>query len=116
MRFAHHKARQKLGKAFHTLAIAPEEVRFRVARAYVVLLHLKLDDFPSHLRPDFKWIMAELEKREPYQSGDGYWTIRRLKNPKGIEIAKRIADLYYRLDDLARHAIRFSPVTGLPEA
>jgi hypothetical protein len=62
--FRHHYAREKLTNAVYYMATGPGPIKDRLYDAFVELVALSERDFPDDLREDYRWIRAELTKKE----------------------------------------------------
>lgn len=104
-------AREKLGDAVWKLATGFEEIKTRLADAYIDLALLQESEFPSELVELYKSINHELTrgKMQYYPaikdgelvkvpSGKLYSTLRYMRKAKAQEIARQILDLKERLD------------------
>ena len=105
-------ALEKLAAAVHCLAVGPGDVRSRLWDAFLSFHPLTEDDLPAELRPDYRWVLHELTKREPqYQvwcspsqslvmEGRVPANLRRMRNSTGSKIAERICAMYWRLEGI----------------
>jgi len=106
-----HYAREKLGGAVRELATGVEEIKVRLANAFIELAILQESDFPAELVELYKSIHHELTrgKMQYYPaikdgelvkvpSGKLYSTLRYMRKAKAQEIARQILELKERLD------------------
>ena len=93
-------ALEKLAAAVHSLAVGPGDVRSRLYSAFVDIFILAPEDFPPSFRRQYRSIRYQLSKREARgREGRVVATLSRMRNSTGTAIARKIVDLYYRLDD-----------------
>ncbi len=102
-------ARGKFLEAIEHMATGPGDVRSRLWDAYLSLRPVMEDDLPPVVRQDFRWIMAQLTKRDPYYnhkgeviSGSVQQSLSRMHNTTGVKIAKRLLHIYRVLEDYVR--------------
>lgn len=102
-------AHGKFLEAIEHLATGPGDVRSRLRDAYHSLRPVKEDDLPPDVRQDFRWVEAQLTKREPFYnhkgeviSGSVQQSLFHMRRSTGIKIAKRILHIYWVLDDYVR--------------
>lgn len=93
-------ALDKLSVAVHALAVGPGDVRRRLHTAFMALFPVMVNDFPSHLQPDWEWIMKQLTRYDPVLWHDGKVlmgsvgnTLHHIRNSTGPKIAGRIVKL-----------------------
>ena len=104
-------AREKLGVAVWELATSVEEIKVRLANAFIELAILQESDFPAELVELYKSIHHELTrgKMQYYPAikdgelvkvpaGKLYSTLRYMRKAKAQEIARQILELKERLD------------------
>ena len=97
----------KLRETIYSLAVDPDDIRKRLARAYGAFLFiLKKEHFPEKLQSDWEWIQKELKKFGPVIREDGSvfrgsveHTCSRIKNKTGVKIAKRLLDMHLNLEN-----------------
>jgi hypothetical protein len=65
--FHHHYAREKLTNAVYYLATGPGPAKARLYDAFVEIVALSERDLPDDLKEDYRWIRAELTKKETKQ-------------------------------------------------
>lgn len=99
---------QKLYGAMECLALHPDDVRKRLACAFLGFHVLRENDFPPHLRSDWNWILKQLSKFGPLRNARGEvfegsveHTMRRIRKETGVEIAKKIYELCRQIAKLA---------------
>ena len=99
-------ALEKLSHAVYYLAVGGGDVRQRLKTAYMEFHPVSEEDFPPHLRDDWKWIITQLTRYGPVHRSDGkVWigavdnTLSRIKNSTGVKIAQRIFALKAELED-----------------
>jgi hypothetical protein len=100
-------ANGKLRETIYSLAVDPDDIRKRLARAYrAFLFNLKTEHFPEKLKSDWEWIQKELKKFGPDERVDGSIfrgpvenTCSRIKNKTGVKIAQRLMDMYINLEN-----------------
>jgi hypothetical protein len=99
-------AREKLFVAIETMATGPGDVRERLVDAFMSFHTLREDDFPIELQEDWKWVIGQLTRFGPVldHNGEIYkgsveHTMQRIRRGTGSKIAKRILQLYYKLED-----------------
>ena len=102
-------AHGKFLEAIEHLATGPDDVKRRLRRAYLSFLPVQEDDLPTDIREDFRWVMAQLTKREPYYnhkgkviSSDVSESLLRMHRATGVRIAKRLLHIFWLLDDYVR--------------
>jgi hypothetical protein len=93
-------ALEKLAAAVHSLAVGPGDVRSRLYSAFVDIFILTPEDFPPSFRRRYRSIRYQLSKRQARgREGRVVATLSRMRNSTGSTIARKIVDLYDRLDD-----------------
>ncbi len=99
---------EKLSNAFYSLATGGK-IADRLVSAYIAFHTLTEKDFPKELREDWQEIIKALTKYPPYKNYEGkitrgsvQMTAERIRTKTGVKIAKKIADLYYKISDLVR--------------
>lgn len=88
----------RLEEAVYDLSTGLGDVRSRLCNVWISKLHtLRADEFPNELREHWEWIEHEMTRRGPMRNWQGrVWrgsvehTMRRMQNPTGSQIAKRI--------------------------
>lgn len=97
---------EKLFVAIETMATGSGDVRERLNDAFMSFHTLKEDDFPVELRDDWRWVIDQLTRFGPVldHNGEIYkgsveHTMQRIRRSTGSKIAKRIFQLYYKLED-----------------
>jgi hypothetical protein len=90
-------ARKKVWEALHVM-VGDGAMRERLGFAYSLLLQLQPDrDLPEELRPRFRKLMRELEKRAEVTS---YRPVRIVtKAPKAGKLGEEILAIYAELND-----------------
>lgn len=94
---------QRVFLAVEQLCTGPGDVRKRLVPAVMTLLVLQKHEFPNELQNDYEWIISESTKYEskaPERRGDIEETMLRIRNSTGEKIAKRIFQLYSKLQDI----------------
>jgi hypothetical protein len=62
---------------------------------------LMAKEFPDEVRDDFQWVLEQLTRFEPqFEEGRMEATMNRIKNSTGEKIAKRIFEMYERIQDI----------------
>ncbi len=94
-------AHGKLRETIYSLATGPDDIRKRLAQAYLGFFTLKKEHFPVALQTDWEWVLRELKKFGPDLRDDGSVfrgsvenTCRRIKNKTGVKIAKKLLEIY----------------------
>ena len=102
-------AYEKLLVALDSLATGPGDVRTRLLSAYQSFWPLSEEQFPEHLRGDYKWVVAQLTKYGPIYDYKGRLdrgsveaTLRRITNRTGVKVATKLLQLYHELDAYVR--------------
>jgi len=97
---AHHVI-EKLTSAIEILSTHPDDVRKRIEASYLVFAHLQPQEFPKELQNDFRWILREINRFEPFIDPFGSFsrsraqeTMRRVRKSTGVKIAKKLYRLY----------------------
>jgi hypothetical protein len=100
-----HYALEKFYNAMYSLAVGPGDVRARLVDASLSFIMLTEQDFPEHLRADWRWICEQLTRFGPLRDRDGKvmrgsvdWTMWRIKRATGVKIAKRVMHVYHELE------------------
>jgi hypothetical protein len=104
----YHSASQNMYKTLDCLATGPGDVRKRLWTAYSIFWILTEEDFPEHLRGDFRFVLKELNKFGPaYDNRTGAMkrdaveeTLRRIRNRTGVKIANKLVYLYFQLENI----------------
>lgn len=98
-------ALEKLRLLIHDLAVEPGDIRRRLKNSYVHISALSIEDLPDHLKSDWAWIKHELTKHGPITDHNGEvimgsvnHTMGRIRNSTGTKIAKKIYQLFDRLN------------------
>lgn len=106
MKRSYSYANGKLLEAIQALALGPGDVRSRLEHAFMSLHILSPGDFPPELQKDWDWVVNQMTRFGPLLRADGrVWmgsvehTMRRIRNRTGVEIARRICDLFWKLED-----------------
>jgi|Laugresbdmm110dd_1035094.scaffolds.fasta_scaffold41719_1 hypothetical protein len=93
---------EKLGVAIEQLATLPGDVRERLKEAFLVFHTLTDKDFPSNLKADWLWVMAELTKYGAVLDHKGVPmigsvenTMKKIRKATGTKIAQKIYELYW---------------------
>ncbi len=96
---------EKIYSATRALAILPGDVRSRLYFAYLQFHVINKEDLPKELQDDFEWIIKKIQiyhKPPEYSKQDTLKaSFLRMKNKTGTEIAKKIFDIYYKLNKRA---------------
>ena len=103
----YYYAREKLWNVLRCLAIGEGDVRERLLCSRNDILLLSERDFPEDLRNEFVSIRKQLIKYGPKydQGGNKYLssvahTMKRIKKKTGAEIAEKVFDLYFGIDEV----------------
>lgn len=94
---------KRIYEAVEHMCTGRGDVRDRLKGAAVVLIALREEDFPEHLRKDFIWIRTQVSRYKsqiPEYEGNIDATMRRIKNVTGERIAERIFKLYSDIQDI----------------
>jgi hypothetical protein len=96
---------EKFIQAERALTLGMGAIKSRLSDAYVCLLPLTEDDFPEHLREDYRWVIRRLTTKPALRaqftgkviSGRVSRTLHFMKNRTALTIAERIVYLRARL-------------------
>jgi hypothetical protein len=97
-------AREKLKQAVDSLAAGPARVRERLERAALFVTHIQSNDVPDgHLRRMLNGVKDDLTY-EPPRGVEGRIsaTLRVTSDEDARKIARRILDLHFEIDRIAR--------------
>jgi hypothetical protein len=98
---------EKLTNVLECLATHPGDARERVASAYSLCAHLRVEELPEKCRKDWEWIMKEATKFGPltdYYKGD-VWrgsvenTMKTVRKSTGAKIAKKFYAIYWAVSE-----------------
>lgn len=97
---------EKLTIVLECLATHPGDARERVASAYSLCSHLRVDELPEKCRKDWEWITREITKRGPFRDSLGrVWkgsaenTMENVRKSTGAKIAKKFYALYWAVSE-----------------
>ena len=97
---------EKLTSVLECLATHPGDARERVAAAYLLGSHLRVEELPEKCRKDWVQIIKELTKRGPLIGFKGeVWTgsventMKNVRRSTASKIAKKFYALYWVVSD-----------------
>ena len=100
------RCREKIGLAVHALAVGEGDVRSRLKFAYRHLRRLSPSELPPDELAEWKSIITALTQHGPERAPDGNsgkssidYTMSRIRNRTGRELAIRVYDLNSRISD-----------------
>ncbi len=65
------------------------------------MMPLMAKEFPVEVRDDFQWVIYQLTRYEPrFNEGRLEATMNRIRNSTGEKIAKRIFEIYEKIQDI----------------
>ena len=82
---------EKLTNVLEVLATTSGDARERVALAYNVCAHLRVEELPEKCRKDWEWIMEERTKKG-------------IRKSTASKIAKKFYELYWEVSENTRYA------------
>jgi hypothetical protein len=107
----HYHAVEKLTNVLECLATHPGDARQRVASAFSLCAHLRVEELPEECRKDWEWIMKEITKRGPFTDsigrvcrGSAENTMMSVRKSTAARIAKRFYSIYWRVSDNTQYA------------
>jgi hypothetical protein len=102
---------EKLTMVLECLATHPGDARQRVASAYSLSSHLRVEELPEKCQADWKWIKKEVTKFGTLTDYKGdVWkgsvenTMKTVRNSTGVKIAKRFYKLYWAVSKNTQYA------------
>lgn len=94
----------KVSEALQILATGAGDIKDRLIGAGEVFLCVHPDGIPAKLRDDVQWIHEQLTRFEGVgNEGSLRATMRKIRKSTGVNIAKRIVNVYYTLRDYVEH-------------
>jgi hypothetical protein len=102
---------EMLTNVLECLATHPGDARERVASAYSLCAHLKIEELPKNCRKDWECIMKEASKLGPLIDSKGdVWrgsvenTMKAVRKSTGAKIAKKFYAIYWAVSENRQYA------------